>query len=938
MKKLMKTNSLRTKTILVFLLVALIPLGLLMLLNLKTEQSLLTDEATNELITSASHTANSINTFFKEELRTIRTIAQNPALARYLIHKKEGIVSSQEQRDIESILLSLLRRDQVFIHSFQMLDITGIDILDTEFQLVGKDYSQQSYFRKPFQTGTPYVSEVQITSLQDKEASLYFSSPVRDYQRRIVGFLVERYDAAILQKIITEHTRIAQAGAFALLLDQELNRLADGRFPAMIYQKIPTLDDSLATRLQKLIPPTQSSRSGVLVPSQSVLSAAEQKLVFETRFYPEESQLNLAVAIRINLQPWLVVSAKSQKAFLAPIQKQLWNQVYLGGLVALLVILAALLAAHFLLKPIATLTEMANQVKAGNWQISVQLDSRDEIGILANTLNLMAERVRETMQGLETEMAERKMAQKALQRLVTAIEQSADCIVITDTEGVIEYVNPAFESVTGYSMNEALGQTCRILRSGKQSPEVYQQLWETIKQDKIWRGRLINRKKDGTLYEQETTISPVFDPARTMMGFVAINRDITEQIKLETQLRQSQKMEAIGHLAGGVAHDFNNLLQGIRGYTEMALLDLPAIAMVREHLDHVIKAEERATSLVRQLLAFSRKQLLEMNCLDLNRVVADLLNLLLRLIGERIEVVFHPQPELKTINADAGQLEQILVNLCINARDAMPKGGRICIETQNIVLDSQFCQQHPWGREGEFVLLTVADNGTGIPPEIREHIFEPFFTTKEVGTGLGLATVYGIVKQHEGFITVNSEPGQGTLFKIYLPAFEGVASITLPATVEANVSGGNETVLLAEDDELVRGMAIKILEKAGYHLLVAADGEQALNLFDQHWSEIHIVVLDVVMPKLDGPAVFEQIRKKAPNLPVLFCSGYSRNAAENFGTAPGIEMLQKPYPPKEMLLKIRQMLQLAASQSHPPSIMGAPGPNILPLYLKKATE
>jgi PAS domain S-box-containing protein len=918
MKQLMKTHSLRTKTVLVFLLVALFPLGFLMLLNLKTQQSLLTDEAKNELVSYASHTANSINTFFKEELRTIRTVAQNPALARYLIHKREGNVSSREQRDIESILQSLLRRDQVFIHSFQMLDATGINIIDTEFQLVGKDYSQESYFRRPLQTGIPFVSEVQITSLQDQEASLYFSSPVRDFQRHIVGFLVERYDAAILQKIITEHTRIAHGGAFALLLDQELNRLADGRSPGMIYHKIPTLDGDVLRQLQQLIPPLQNSRSGVLIPSRSALSAAEQKQVFETRFSPQDPQRNLAVAIRINLQPWLVVFAKSQKAFLAPIRDQLMSQIYLGAVVLLLVVLAALLAAHFLLKPIATLTEMANQVKAGNWQTSVQLDSKDELGILANTLNLMADRVHDTMQGLEAEMAERKSVQMELQRLVTAIEQSAECIVITDTEGVIEYVNPAFESVTGYSIAEATGQTCRILKSGKQSPEVYQQLWGTIKQDKIWRGRLINRKKDGTMYEQETTISPVFDSAQRRMGFVAINRDITEQIKLETQLRQSQKLEAIGQLAGGIAHDFNNLLQGIRGYTEMSLNDLPEQTTAHEHLEHVIKAVERATSLVRQLLAFSRKQLLEIKCLDLNQVVANLLNLLRRLIGERIEVIFQSQPELKTINADAGQLEQILVNLCINARDAMPKGGHISISTANVLLDLEFCQQHPWGREGEFVLLKVEDNGAGIPPEVCEHIFEPFFTTKDAGTGLGLATVYGIIKQHEGFITVDSEIGHGTLFKIYLPVSEGEVAASWPAPTETLVSGGNETVLLAEDDDLVRGMAIKVLEKAGYQLLVATDGEQAVNLFEQHGSEIQLVVLDVVMPKLDGPAVVEQIRKVAPDLPVLFCSGYSRSAGETFYTAPGTDMLQKPYPPKELLLKIRQMLSPEPSQSTPP--------------------
>ncbi|NQU43279.1 PAS domain S-box protein, partial [bacterium] len=376
------------------------------------------------------------------------------------------------------------------------------------------------------------------------------------------------------------------------------------------------------------------------------------------------------------------------------------------------------------------------------------------------------------VQAILRNLTERREAAGVLARLATAVEQAAEAIVITDAGGKILYANPAFSRITGYDPQEALGQTPRILRSGRQTPGFYENLWQTIKSGQVWTGNFTNKRKDGTLYSEEATISPVRDGRGNIVNFVAVKRDITEEMRLEEQLRQAQKMEAVGQLAGGIAHDFNNLLQVIRGFSEMACGSLPEDHRGKKDLEQVMHAADRASDLVRQLLTFSRRDVSRPRPLDLNQITQDLSKMLLRLVGAHVELELRPEEELQAVLADPGQIEQILVNLALNARDAMPEGGRIVIETANITLDQAACEGHPWAKPGAFVTLVVADTGVGIPPDVQRRVFDPFFTTKEVGegTGLGLSTVYGIVKQHQGLITFQSRPGQGSRFQICLPA------------------------------------------------------------------------------------------------------------------------------------------------------------------------
>ncbi|MEW5960244.1 MAG: GAF domain-containing protein, partial [Chloroflexota bacterium] len=419
-------------------------------------------------------------------------------------------------------------------------------------------------------------------------------------------------------------------------------------------------------------------------------------------------------------------------------------------------------------------------------------------------------------------MARARLSQTR-QRLTTAIEQAAESVVVTDTEGIIVYVNPAFERITGYLQTEAIGQDMvDLLKSNQQDAAVHREMWKTIHHGQVWHGRLINKKKDGSLYTEDATISPVRNDNNSIVNFVAVKRDVTHELQLEEQYRQAQKMEAIGLLAGGIAHDFNNLLTAINGFAEMILLELPSKeAPTYKLADNILQSGKRAADLVRQLLAFSRKQIIEPQVLDLNQVVNNMGSMLGRLIGAHIEMKMSLSQELWRVRVDPAQLEQVVVNLVVNAHDAMSKGGRLIIETANVVLDEHDTVDRLGVQPGEYVALSISDTGLGMSKEVQSHIFEPFFTTKEKGkgTGLGLSTVFGIVKQSGGHIFVYSEPGQGTTFKIYLPRTQEAIDTGKPRPERSkqlvDLPQGQETVFIVEDEAAVRDLAARVLRRQG---------------------------------------------------------------------------------------------------------------------------
>ncbi len=392
------------------------------------------------------------------------------------------------------------------------------------------------------------------------------------------------------------------------------------------------------------------------------------------------------------------------------------------------------------------------------------------------------------------------------------------------------------------------------------------------------------------------------------MGGVA--QDISERKNLEAQLLQAQKMEAVGQLAGGVAHDFNNLLQVINGYAEMALEGLDAHHPAHASVGEVVGAGTRAARLVAQLLAFSRRQVIVPEDLDLDEVVGRALDLVRRSLGEHIRVQWSPQHRLGNVRADRGQMEQVLMNLCLNARDAMPGGGDLVLRTENVVFDAEYRRHHAWARPGRYVGLSVTDTGTGMPPEVLERIWEPFFTTKEPdkGTGLGLSTVYGIIRQHEGLVHVDSEPGRGTTLAVYLPQVERSAA-AVAAPVQTTAHGGEETILVVEDNDSVRDLMRTVLERAGYRVLAASGGREALDLLEVHGEQVDLAILDVVMPDLGGREVHDRARDRWPDLRFLFASGYSLDGVHtDFVLAEEFALIQKPFAAADLLAAVRGQL------------------------------
>ncbi|MFI5280202.1 MAG: PAS domain S-box protein [Gemmatimonadales bacterium] len=628
-----------------------------------------------------------------------------------------------------------------------------------------------------------------------------------------------------------------------------------------------------------------------------------------------------------------------------------------------------------------------------------------------------------------SDVTDRRRAEAELRLQGAALNAAANAVVITDREGAIAWVNPAFTELTGYRAGEALGKNPReLVKSGVHDDAFYRGMWETILAGKVWRGRMTNRRKDGSLYYEEQTITPVKGERGEITHFIAIKRDLTTERRLEeryrsvfdgaplglfvttasgaileanpellrildypdrdallkvrapdiyaqpadrerylsltnrdgvvrgfatvlkrrdgtafpvelsaravkdaagnlariegtvtdvsdrqsleAQLVQAQKMEAVGLLAGGIAHDFNNLLGAITMFGELAAADLPEGDTRREDLDSIQEAVARATTLTRQLLTFSRQQVVHPKVLDPNVVIADVLKILGRLIGEDIELITELDRDAGLVLADESQLEQVLMNLAVNARDAMPSGGKLTISTSRVHLDELMARVKGLEHGGHFLVLSVADTGTGMPADVQAHAFEPFFTTKGAkGTGLGLATVYGIVKQSGGHVGVASEPGRGTTFMIHLPVSSGLPAEHETIASQSEASGGTETVLVVEDDPAVRLAVSSVLSRLGYTLLVARTAEDALLKAREHSGPIDLILSDVVMPGMDGPDLIREIWKVRPDSKALLTSGYAGDAiGQHRVTESNAPFLEKPFTAASLAQRVRQVL------------------------------
>ena len=552
----------------------------------------------------------------------------------------------------------------------------------------------------------------------------------------------------------------------------------------------------------------------------------------------------------------------------------------------------------------------------GHYCVPIKKDE-EVLGVISLYINegsALSDVEREFIDAISIIIAEaltiRKLSERQL--LITkAIEEAGEGIMIANKNMTIEYVNPAIVRMTGYREEELIGKN---LFTQIQSLELTETIWGDIREvihGNAWSSNLRNKKKDGTEYLERMTIVPLKDENGAVKKFVATRHDITKERQLEEQLLHSQKMEAVGQLAGGIAHDFNNILTAIMGYAKLLQDSIIRESPSIEYAEEILNAAKRATNLTQSLLTFSRKQIIHLEPVDLKEIIKGLQSLLSRIIGENIELrTLFTGRDLK-IMADKGQIEQVLMNLATNAKDAMPEGGLLTIEAKEMEIDREYLKTHAVEKAGVYALISVSDTGMGIDEETKKKIFEPFFTTKVLGkgTGLGLSIVHGIIKQHNGFINVYSELGKGTTFKIYLPLIESEVKSTAEIIPSVSAVGGIETILIAEDDEAVRSLTRKILETHGYRVIEAGDGEAAVREFMDNKDIIQLIVLDIIMPKKGGREVYKEIKNIKPDIKAIFTSGYAADIVYAKGLLDeALDLIFKPAVPEELLTKVREVL------------------------------
>ncbi len=475
----------------------------------------------------------------------------------------------------------------------------------------------------------------------------------------------------------------------------------------------------------------------------------------------------------------------------------------------------------------------------------------------------------------KAEQRRRIQAESELRKLSWAVQQSPASIVITDLDGNIEYVNPKFTEITGYTLDEVIGKNPRILQGGCTSQEEYEQLWQTVTAGEEWRGEFRNKKKNGEFYWEAASISPIKDEADNITHFLAVKEDVTERKRIEAQAQQQDRLAAIGQMAAGVAHDFNNILAVISLYTDLMLGSPQLPAVVQKQANVIARQSKRAADLIQQILDFSRRAPLERIAMDLSFLTKELVKLWQRTLPENIKLSFDYDPDGCMVFADPARMQQMFMNLVINARDAMPDGGELAVGLKRIQVADDFLPL-PGLSSGNWVQIMVKDSGIGIPQEALAHLFEPFFTTKPPGegTGLGLAQVYGIVRQHDGYIDVVSEVGEGTTFTIYLPVWAEADSAGTVEETAVPATGGGEMILVVEDDAVTREALVDSLELLNYRVLSAQNGREGLTIVQQHGDDISLIVSDRIMPDMGGEEMLSALKRQGNTIPFVLISGY----------------------------------------------------------------
>jgi PAS domain S-box-containing protein len=891
--------GIRGRLIILALGISLGSLIVLTLIQTRVTQNVLVEREARLLTSAAQLTANAIDDFIGKSLDNVRSDAQDAALARFLLLSSELRPKSPDKRELEQLLERGALRDSIFVASYGLLDRAGRNVADSNHPNVGGDEAQSSHFRVPMHDGLPHVSELEPIAPGSRRQVVTFSAVVRDAEFQVVGVLRLRYYAQVLQRVVARDTALLGPGAFLTLIDQHGRYLAHGLQPRVVGQSVALDSPELSRGIREL--------------GRAPMFTTHLKL----EAYGGGHEQKVAGRM-IQRKPWRVAVVRPSAAFMAPVEEQLVS----AGLVALGVAVFAVLAAVFfgtrVAAPILRLTESAERVARGDLETQAKISGPREVQALAHAFNLMTGQVRETLDGLLVEIGDRTRAEGAAreseERVRAFVENALDVILVIDRQGQVLYASPSIERLLGRSALAVIGENWFDWLSPDDLAPARARLTEAIARDKPVFDQLRVLHQDGKQRYVELVGRPAFD-VRGVEGVIVNVRDVSDRVRaeseraeLEEHLTQARKMEAIGHLAGGVAHDFNNLLTPIIGYTELVRSGFPESDPISADLAVVLEAAEGARQLVRQLLAFGRKQALEVCPLDLSEQVRRIEKILRAMTPESIDLVLQLPEERVVIRADATQLQQVVLNLVVNAQDAMQTtGGRLLVS----VAREKYAQPDAELEleAGSYGVLCVADSGHGIDEATRARLFEPFFTTKErgKGTGLGLATVYGIVKQHRGAISVMSAPGQGATFRVFFPCTKELVPST-PAGTTA-LPGRGETVLVAEDDPSVRMLVKSVLERNGYRVLVAEDGLAALELARQEKGRIDLLLSDVVMPGMNGRALRDALLELYPGLRVLFMSGYTGDVLTGLGGLDrDVALVPKPFTPEILLGGIRKLL------------------------------
>ncbi|MFQ5660375.1 MAG: PAS domain S-box protein [Gammaproteobacteria bacterium] len=886
------------KLLLVFLLISLLPLMLINVIDYQHSIKTVKQAVMYHLRVIAENKAGQIEAYIKARDRNIDILAGIPVVTRALEAFSsvypQGIETSEYLAvdDVFRQFLTFYKETSGFYDLFLISpegDVVFSVLHEDDF---GTNLIHGKYRGSALATSFIKSREGAKTELSDfsyysptRAPAAFLTAPVFRGDE-VVGVVALQYRAEEIYTLVQDYTGLGETGDIILAAREGGD--------AVILTPLRHDPGSAFPSKAPLDSPED-------LPIQNAVNGGRGERVY----VDQRGRKVLAAWLYLPSLRWGVVVKQDLDEIVASVHAQAKMKLLFSLLLGLVVLFVVLKLSKSITRPIIALTETTKDIIAeGNLDKKVNVETADEIGVLAQTFNQM--------------VSERKAAEEKLRNLSLALEQSASILMITDRDAHINYVNKRFTEVTGYTRKEVIGKNLKILQSGKTPQTYYKKMWAAITAGYEWRGEVCNLKKNGELYWAANITTPIKDNAGEITHFLYTQEDITRRKQeeekrehLEQQLRQAQRMEAVGQLTGGIAHDFNNLLGVILGNLELLREDLGEDVKAGNYLDNCIQCVQRGAALTGRLLAFSRKQILDPKPFVMNTLIREMDGLLRRTLGETIEIETVCAGGLWTCCADKPQVENALLNMAINARDAMPKGGKLTIETANIHLDEAYAESHVELTPGQYVMLAVTDTGTGMSKQVTERAFEPFYTTKGIGegTGLGLSMIYGFAKQSHGHVNIYSEEGKGTTIKFYLPRYRGEAVKEEVAQEGRMGTLHEESILVVEDEHALLELYVIELGSLGYTVLSAKDGKTALEVFAEN-EGIDLLLTDVVLSGgMSGRDIAEELQKQSPNLKVVYMSGYTENAIVHNGRlGDNATLLRKPFTLADLERKLQAVL------------------------------